>query len=78
MVLVIEAAPAHGYSSCDHLFTGAEADSVVGRKFRSLSAACTAADKTVATNADRRAVWGGAHVRLRVRLADGSIVSRTT
>jgi len=78
MVTIIEACPAEGYSSWDHLLTGREADGVIGRQFRTVRAACDAADREVQKEADRRAVSGGAHVVLTLKLADGSLVHRTT
>jgi hypothetical protein len=78
MVTIIEACPAAGYSSWDHLLTGREADGVIGLTFRTVKAACEAADREVEKNADHRAVSSGAHIVLSIRMADGSIIRRTT
>lgn len=78
MVTIINAWPAHGYSSWDHLLTGREADGVIGRSFRTVRAACDAADAAVLREGDRRAVGSGPHVAVTIQVADGSIIHRTT
>lgn len=78
MVTIIDAGPAAGYSGWDHLLTGREADAVIGLSYRTVRAACDAADRAVEKEADHRAVGGGAHVWVKLRMADGSVVERTT
>lgn len=74
MVTIIDAGPSVGHSRWDHLLTGREAESVIGKSYRSVAEARAAVSRAVAANGDPRAVGSRAeNVWLDVRHADGSI-----
>jgi len=70
MVTILRAGYQHGYSRYDHLITGHECEDVVGRAYRSVGEAQTAAWRAAARLADRRVTH--APIWLEVRFADGS------
>jgi len=69
MITIVDAGIAHGYSSDDHLITGREASGVIGRQFRSVREALTAARIEAGENCDRGLSVDT--VEVEVRFANG-------